>query len=125
MASDPYDTPEERAEGCFVGKIANMVLKAFGLSDPEGFCSTYREWHIFLAGIWAGLKAAQFADIPECPPMWEDEQQYYKGGAIASNVAKIYGTAGGASLIGALSGIWLWLNSSGVLDALRKSAGIP
>lgn len=120
MAVDPYDTPEERAEGCFVGHIANIFLKAFGLADPEGFCSTYREWHIFLAGLWAGFKAAQFADIPDCPAMWYDEQQYYAGGAILANVWKIYGTAASATL----AGVWLWLNSSGMLDALLKTIGM-
>jgi hypothetical protein len=113
---DIYDSPGERAEGCFVGTIVAMILALFGLKDFNGFCSTYREWHIFLAGIWAGLRAAQFADIPECPDYWMDEMQYYRGGAILANVSKIYGTSAAATV----AGIYLWANSSGIL----KLAGI-
>lgn len=98
---DPYDSPGEREEGCFVGVFVSGILAKFGLIDVDGFCSTYREWHIFLAGIWAGVKAPQLADIPDCPEYWQDEMQYYTGGAIVSNVAKIYGTAGLAALTGA------------------------
>jgi hypothetical protein len=113
---DPYDSPEERAEGCFVGKIVTLLLASFGLKDQDGFCSTYREWHIFWAGIWAGARAAQFADIPECPEYWIDEMQYYRGGAILANVAKIYGT----SALATIAGIWVWANQSGLL----KIAGL-
>lgn len=92
---DPYDTLGERAEGFFVGvlfgKLVGWVGRAVGfptLSDPNGFLSTYREWHISLAGAWAGLRAGTFADIPECPPMWTDEIQYYRGFAAFANVIK-------------------------------------
>lgn len=113
---DPYDSPEERAEGCFVASIANILLGSFGLQDPGGFCSTYREWHVFNAGIWSGLKAKQFADIPDCPPLWEDEIQYYRGGAILSNVAKIYGFSASAALVG----VFGWMNRTGILNTVTK-----
>lgn len=85
---DPYDSPGERAEGMFVGKIINMVLKPFGLDDPAGFCSTYREWHILLAGIVAGLKAGTLEQVPDCPPLWKDEMQYFNTPAMVANVLK-------------------------------------
>ena len=92
---DPYDTPGERAEGFFVGILFGKALGFIGrklgiatLDDPSGFMSTYREWHISLAGAWAGLRAGTFADIPECPPLWQDEIQYYRGFAAAFNVLK-------------------------------------
>jgi hypothetical protein len=66
-----------------------------------GLFSTWRERHITIQGVWGGLRAAQFADIPETPPMWVDEDQYYKGAAIIANVAKIYGTSAVATLFGA------------------------
>lgn len=92
---DPYDAPGEKAEGFFVGVLFGKVLGFIGrkigietLDDPSGFLSTYREWHISLAGAWAGLRAGTFADIPDCPPMWIDEIQYYRGFAAFFNVLK-------------------------------------
>jgi hypothetical protein len=92
---DPYNTSGERAEGFFVGTLFGKVLGWLGkrigiptLDDPSGFMSTYREWHISLAGVWAGLRAGTFADIPECPPLWQDEIQYYRGFAAFANVVK-------------------------------------
>ena len=92
---DPYDTPGERAEGFFIGaligKVVGWVGKKLGiatLDDETGFLSTYREWHISLAGAWAGLRAGTFADIPDCPPLWTDEIQYYRGFAAFFNVVK-------------------------------------
>jgi hypothetical protein len=85
---DPYDTPGERAEGFFVGKIANFFLSRMGLSEPDGFCSTSREWHIMLAGITAGLKAGTLSAVPECPPKWTDEKQYWDMPAMIANVLK-------------------------------------
>jgi hypothetical protein len=112
---DPYDSPAERAEGCFVGTIVSGILAKFGLIDVNGFCSTYREWHIFQAGIWAGFRAGQLADIPECPEYWQDEAQYYHGGAMLANVAKIYGTSGLATL----GGVVLWANQSEILPLIK------
>ena len=92
---DPYDTGSERAEGFFVGVLFGKILSIIGakfgiptLDDPSGFMSTYREWHISLAGVWAGLRAGTFADIPDCPPLWMDELQYYRGAAAFANVIK-------------------------------------
>ena len=112
---DPYDSPGERAEGCFIGAIASGLLRKFGLIDVNGFCSTYREWHILQAGIWAGFRAGQLADIPECPEYWQDEAQYYHGGAMLANVAKIYGTSGLATL----GGVVLWANQSEILPLIK------
>jgi hypothetical protein len=92
---DPYDDGSERAEGFFVGVLFGKILSTIGskfgiptLDDPSGFLSTYREWHIACAGAWAGLRAGTFADIPECPPLWQDEIQYYRGFAAGFNVLK-------------------------------------
>ncbi len=92
---DPYNTPGEKVEGFFVGKLVGSTLGWIGrhvgiptLDDPSGFLSTYREWHISMAGVWAGLRAGTFADIPECPPLWQDELQYYRGFAAFANVVK-------------------------------------
>ena len=57
-------------------------------TGPGGLFSTWRERHIAIAGAWAGLRAGTFADIPECPPLWMDEIQYYRGAAMVFNVIK-------------------------------------
>lgn len=117
---DPYK--DETAETFIVWKIIMwLASKFFGIKlDEGGFCSTYREWHILWEGAWAGIKAPQLADIPECPPLWASEEgyeaQYYKGAAIVCNVAKCYGTASAATLVA----VFAWANSSGIL----KSFGI-
>lgn len=100
---DPY--AGETAETFFLWKlIIWLVLKMTGIRLEEGgFCSTYREWHIGMEGAWAGIRAPQLADIPECPPLWADEALYYKGFAIVFNVGKIYGSAGAATLAGTLA----------------------
>jgi hypothetical protein len=113
---DPYDTPGERAEGFFIGKLFGGILAKIGkvlgiatLDDPCGFLSTYREWHISLAGAWAGLRAGTFADIPECPPLWTDEIQYYRGFAAAANVLKCQWPTVAVVLLG------LGANAAGVI----------
>lgn len=92
---DPYDSPGERAEGFFVGKLFGSALSKIGqvigiptLNDPNGFLSTYREWHISLRGAYDGFRSKTFGDVPECPPLWQDEAQYYEGFAMAFNVLK-------------------------------------
>ena len=80
--SDPYDTPGERAEGFFVGVLFSKF------TGPDGFCSTSREWHIMLAGITAGLKAGTLSAVPDCPPKWTDEKQYWDMPAMIANVFK-------------------------------------
>jgi hypothetical protein len=80
---DPYDTPGEKAEGFFVGKLVNRFV-----SDPDGFCSTYREWHILWRGAYAGFRGATLGDVPKCPPLWQDEAQYFESAAMVANVVK-------------------------------------
>lgn len=80
---DPYDDAGERAEGMFVGKLIGKFT-----GETDGFCSTYREWHIFLAGISAGLKAGTLSAVPDCPPLWQDEAQYFNTPAMIANVVK-------------------------------------
>jgi hypothetical protein len=80
---DPYDTPGERAEGMFIGKWIGKIT-----GNPDGFCSTHREWHILLAGISAGLKAGTLSQVPDCPPLWMDEMQYFNDPAMIANVVK-------------------------------------
>jgi len=83
--------------------ISRTLLKYTGMSC--GLFSTWRERHIAISGVWAGLRAAQFADIPDCPPMWMDEVQYYRGMAMIANVIKIYGFGAAAALFGAFVGL--------------------
>ena len=78
--ADLYDTPEERAEGCFIGKIVSNILLKFGYIDENGFCSTYREWHIFTRGIHSGFSTSLTDKFKDCPDMWYDEIQYYEAG---------------------------------------------
>jgi hypothetical protein len=101
---DPYkDEGGEVEDG-----ITLLLLKWTG---KGGLFSTWRERHIAISGVWAGLRAAQFADIPECPPLWMDEVQYYRGAALISNVAKIYGT----SAVATATGIYLTLHTAGIV----------
>jgi hypothetical protein len=90
---DPY-----KDEG---GETDDVISQFFAkFTGPGGMFSTWRERHIAISGVWAGLRAPQFADIPECPPLWMDEAQYYRGAAMIANVVKIYGTSALASLAG-------------------------
>ena len=101
---DPY-----KEEG---GELDDAIAKFFAQwTGAGGLFSTWRERHIAIAGVWAGLRAPQFADIPECPPLWMDEVQYYRGAAIISNVIKIYGT----SAVATICGMIIALKSSGAL----------
>lgn len=65
---DPYDTPSEHAE-CFL--IHGKVIY-------DGFCSTYREWHICVRGFLDGLRCKTLDDLPKAPILWQDEGQYYE-----------------------------------------------
>lgn len=85
--SDPYDSPGERAEI---------------FSNYNGLFSTWREIHISIRAVAAGLRAPQLGQVPECPAMWKDEGQYWDGCAMIANVAKIYGSASIATLMGAV-----------------------
>ena len=80
---DPFDSPGEKVEGFFIG---TMIGKFTG--ETDGFLSTYREWHIFLQGMYAGFRAPTLGAVPECPPLWQDEAQYFQGPAMVANVIK-------------------------------------
>jgi hypothetical protein len=80
---DPYDSPGERAEGMFVGRWIGKIT-----GDPDGFCSTSREWHIMWNGISDGLSAKTMDDFPKCPPLWIDEKPYYEGPGKLVNIIK-------------------------------------
>jgi hypothetical protein len=67
--TDPYDLPEEKAE---LIQIGGKILY-------DGPFSTWREIHIGIRGAYAGLRCKTFEDLPKCPPLWEDEGQYYEG----------------------------------------------
>ncbi len=56
--------------------------------QPDGFLSSYREWHIFVNAIAAGLKAPILENVPECPPLWWDEKQYWDLPAMFANILK-------------------------------------
>lgn len=104
---DPYDSPGERAEGFFVGILFGKLLGWLGkllgiatLDDPSGFMSTYREWHISWRGAYDGFRSKTFGDVPECPPLWQDEAQYYEGFAMFFNVVKCQWPTVAAAIIG-------------------------
>jgi hypothetical protein len=80
---DPYDSPGEKVEGFFLGTIIGKLT-----GETDGFISTYREWHIFLQGMYAGFRAPTFGAVPECPPLWGDESQYFNSAAMVCNVIK-------------------------------------
>lgn len=78
---DPYK--DEGEAKFFLGALIGRLT-----GDPDGFLSTYREWHIFVAAIVAGLKAGTLNEVPSCPPLWEDETQYWGPPAMFANVLK-------------------------------------
>jgi hypothetical protein len=82
-SEDPYDSPGERAEGMFIGKLISRVT-----GESDGFCSTYREWHIFCRGLFSGFKTVLTGKFDICPDMWKDEVQYYEGGQELGYVAR-------------------------------------
>ena len=92
---DEYDSISERMEGMFVGKLTGKLLGTIGmlfhiqgLDDPSGFCSTYREWHIFCRGFYSGFAAALGEKFEKCPDKWKDEAQYYEGGQELGYILK-------------------------------------
>ena len=80
---DPFDSPGEKVEGFFIGTIIGKFT-----GEGDGFLSTYREWHIFIQGMYAGFRAPTLGAVPECPPLWQDEAQYFEGAAMVTNVIK-------------------------------------
>lgn len=85
-AGPGYTTDPYKDEGDAPFFLGTMFAGLTG--DADGFISTYREWHIMLAGIGAGLRAKTFENVPECPPLWEDEKQYWDVPAMVANVVK-------------------------------------
>jgi len=81
--TDPYDTPEEKAE------CKDLITKVFAWTGKDGTFSTWRERHVFIRGAVAGLKAPALENVPNCPPMWDDEGQYWDAAAMGFNVGKI------------------------------------
>lgn len=98
--NDPYDSLEERAEGMFIGQILSKALALIGVIDKDGFCSTYREWHILCRGFYSGFNTELFKKFATCPDYWNDEVQYYEGGQELGYVVKIGVSAIGAALVG-------------------------
>lgn len=97
MPEDPYNIPGERSE------IGTPVI--FAWSGKDGLFSTWRERHIFLRGIYAGLRLGILDKLPNCPVFWNDEGQYWEGGCeigyavrIAFLVALV-NTAGGLAVL--------------------------
>lgn len=112
---DPYDSIGERAEGCFVGVFVTKLLAKVGIiADPEGFASTYREWHIFLRGFHSGFNTALFAKFEKCPDMWEDEAQYYEMAQEIGYVTKIVVSVVGSIMVGGIGGLAAF---SGIIPA--------
>lgn len=95
---DPYDSPGERAEGMFIGRMIGKVT-----GESGGFCSTYREWHILLAGVSAGFRSPILGQVPECPPLWQDEAQYFNSAAMVANVIKCQAPTAALVLAGAVA----------------------
>lgn len=81
--TDPYNAPEERAE------CDDPISKLFAkITGPGGLFSTWRERHISIMGAAAGWRAGTLSPVPTCPPLWQDECQYYDGCAMLANVLK-------------------------------------
>jgi hypothetical protein len=100
--TDPYDTPEERAE----------ILTFRGKVLYDGPFSTYREIHIAIRGFYAGLRTGTFEDLPKVPAEWTDEGQYYEGmAAIAYDVKRGQQSA----LVAVVTVILAYLRLKGVL----------
>jgi hypothetical protein len=113
---DPYDSPGERAEGMFIGTLLNRFV-----SDPNGFCSTYREWHIFVRGMYAGFRGPTLGNVPECPPLWQDEAQYFEGAAMVTNVIKCQWPAVVAGLVAVGAGAYTGIIPAGTLSSIVTS----
>lgn len=65
--------------GTWIGKVTG---------NPGGFISNYREWHILLAAIICGLKTPIMFNVPDCPPLWLDEQQYWDTPCMIANLVR-------------------------------------
>lgn len=103
MTPDPYDTPEERAE--------RGTPFPFNWTGKDGLFSTWRERHIFLRGVYAGLRLGILDKLPACPEEWNDEGQYWEGGCEVGYAVRlviitvIVNTAGGLAVLKLAGGI--------------------
>ncbi len=80
---DQYDTEAEHAEN-FVIPDWFPIASLRGKVLYDGFCSTYREWHITVRGFMAGLRISTWDNLPKCPVLWQDEGQYYEAAAAVA-----------------------------------------
>jgi hypothetical protein len=94
---DPYK--DEGAE------CDDLISKLFEpISGKGGILSTWRERHIAIAGAVAGYRAGTAENVPDCPPLWVDECQYFNGFAMLVNLTKsqwpgIVGLVGGIAAL--------------------------
>ena len=113
---DPYDTPGEKVEGFFVG---NLIGKFTG--ETDGFLSTYREWHIFVRGAYAGFRGPTLGAVPECPPLWRDEAQYFEGSAMVTNVLKCQWPTVVAGIVAIGAGTYSGIIPAGTITSIITS----
>jgi hypothetical protein len=94
---DPYDT---------LGEHAEILTTPSGVILYDGPFSTYREIHISVRGIAAGLRAGTFSNVPPCPPLWQDEGQYWDGCSMIANVIK----CNWPGVLATLTASWIYIN---------------
>lgn len=124
---DHYDSLDERKEGMFIGKFLSMLLARFGIIDKDGFCSTYREWHILCRGFYSGFSIALGGKFDKCPDYWNDEAQYYEGGQELGYIVKngklyVPVTAIGTLIVTNLP--WIMTNMQNVIPFIKSMLGM-
>jgi hypothetical protein len=99
VPEDPYAGPEETAES------EDLITRLFSWTGKAGLFSTWRERHIFARGLYQGVRLGVLDKLPDCPPYWNDEGQYYEGGCeigyflrVALMIALV-NTAGGLAVL--------------------------
>ena len=86
MEGNGYTFDNYASEGDAPFFLGTWIAKITG--NEGGFISNYREWHILLAALWAGARAKTLENVPDCPPLWVDEEQYWNTPAMLVNVIK-------------------------------------
>ena len=95
---DPYATPDQ---------IANIWR-------PTIPFHSYRKIHIFMNGVYAGLKCTAYENLPACPVLWDTGDggsHYWDGGTVFGYEFKRYmsgaaiGAVGAGLTIKALTGL--------------------
>jgi len=64
----------------------------------------YRKIHIFMNGIFAGLKCTAYENLPVCPILWQTADggsHYWDGGVVAAYEFKRYFTGAAVGAVGA------------------------